>query len=70
MNKFVIVNVEGSFWSGSSWVAEYPDAETYETEKAARAAGTVARRSCSCEIIANYGLDTERPVAKLDALFK
>lgn len=59
---WVIVDrkVEGVtlFWSGGSWVAEYPDAKLYEHSGPALAvARSLARKDGAVEVVRGYGTD-------------
>ena len=64
--KFCIVDNDGRFWGGADWVAEYPDAQTYVTLKAAKAATERARLTGTCRVWDNYGFDSERVVYRAE----
>ena len=64
--KFCIVDDDGRFWSGVEWVAGYPDAQTYLTLKAAKAATERARLTSTCRVWENYGFDSERAVYRVE----
>ena len=64
--KFCIVDAEGRFWSGADWVAEYPDAQTYLTLKAAKGAAERARLTRACAVVDNYGFENERTVFRAE----
>lgn len=51
----------GQFLAGQRWVSEYPDATVYENVLDAIKAATGKKLTClTAELIADYGLDTER----------
>ncbi len=59
--EFIIRNVTGQFLGyGRQWVNEYPDAMQWDSaQKARRAAAGV---KTLCEIVEDYGLDSEAVV--------
>jgi hypothetical protein len=60
--KFCIVSNDGRFWTGSDWADEYPEADLYATDRAAKNAIELAQKSSACAVVENYGLASERKV--------
>ena len=61
MTEFVVIDAQGRFLAGPRhWVVEYPDALLFEKKsiavKAARHTGIL------CEVVEDYGMDTQRTV--------
>lgn len=57
-DSYVVVDIIGKFWTGAGWSAEYPDAELYESFRAADAAARKAKGSAR-SVVRNYGTDRE-----------
>jgi hypothetical protein len=61
MSEFVVVDAEGRFLAGPrQWSAEYPDARTFEVASVAIAAAK--RAGVLCEVVEDYGIETQRTV--------
>lgn len=61
MSEFVIVDADGRFLSGPrQWSREYPDARVFEVKKVAIAAAL--RAGVLCEVVEDYGMETEHSV--------
>jgi hypothetical protein len=58
---FVIVNHDGKFLGFYGWVKKYPDAQVFDNLKDAKAMWATARPTFS-DIVADYGLETERKI--------
>ncbi len=61
MSEYVILDAAGRFLSGPrQWSTEYPDARMFEVKKVAIAAAQ--RTGVLCEVVEDYGMDTQRTV--------
>jgi hypothetical protein len=61
MPEFVVVDAEGKFLAGPrTWSKEYPDALVWEIASNARKAA--ARCGALCEVVEDYGLDSQKSV--------
>lgn len=58
MSEYVILDASGRFLSGPrQWSTEYPDARIFEVKKVALAAAL--RAGVLCEVVEDYGMDTQ-----------
>lgn len=65
--KYVVVAVDGRFWSGAAWFQEYPEARTYVTVLVARDEMRRHGISSGWSVISDYGLESERVVFHADS---
>ncbi len=55
-------HLNGGFWTGRSWSDEYPDAQLFTNKKAAVLEAMRTTGADTVDVIADYGLTTERCV--------
>ena len=61
MSEFVVLDENGRFLSGpKQWSPEFPDARTFEVKSVAIAAARASK--VLCEVVEDYGLDTQKTV--------
>lgn len=66
--QYVILGSDGKFWSGSKWVAEYPDAQIYNSYTKAEKTFTKLESDFRFDstddlmLIQDYGMDYERVI--------
>jgi len=66
MSEFVVVDSSGRFLShaGRSFTGEYPDARTFEAKGTAIKAARYTK--VLCDVVEDYGLDSEKVVATVE----
>ncbi len=65
-SEHVITDIDGLFWTGNGWSEEYPEAELFSrfSNAAREARSIVAGFNITTLVVNQYGMDSERVVAR------
>lgn len=66
MSEYVVVDANGHFlgFAGRAFCREYPDARTFEAKGTAIKAARYAK--VLCDVVEDYGMDSQRVVATVE----
>jgi hypothetical protein len=62
MSEYVVIDAAGRFlgYGPKAWHAEFPEARTFEDR--AKALAAARHTKTLCEVVEDYGLDTQRSI--------